>query len=244
MAPGTLTSTERVTPEPVAVTPTPAERDAETALGALSHRVGRSSHPDALLVAFRAYFRYRLASAKGVRKPYLYFVDMGLDNRSGRGYVFDMEKLRLVEGPFTVAHGRGSSSARDAVPTSFSNQPGSKATSLGLYLAQETYHFTGTSGGRVYNSVGLRLRGESRGFNNTAISRGIVGHGAPYVTATSAGRSEGCPAIEPARAKRLLPLLANGGVVFIYSPNEARWLEEDPWVGMETEPPPVPPLTP
>ena len=36
--------------------------------------------------------------------------------------------------------------------------------------------------------------------------------------------------MEPARAERLLPLLANGGVVFVYSPNDRRWLREEPWV--------------
>jgi hypothetical protein len=36
--------------------------------------------------------------------------------------------------------------------------------------------------------------------------------------------------MEPQRAARLLPLLADGGVVFLYSPKDARWLRDDPWV--------------
>jgi hypothetical protein len=36
--------------------------------------------------------------------------------------------------------------------------------------------------------------------------------------------------MEMERAERLLPLLANGGVVFIYSPGDDRWLTEDQWV--------------
>jgi hypothetical protein len=36
--------------------------------------------------------------------------------------------------------------------------------------------------------------------------------------------------MEPERAERLLPLIANGGVVFIYSPNDDQWLREGPWV--------------
>jgi hypothetical protein len=36
--------------------------------------------------------------------------------------------------------------------------------------------------------------------------------------------------MEPERARRLLPLLANGGVVFIYSPNDRAWLEQEPWL--------------
>jgi hypothetical protein len=200
------------------------------ALKALSPHVGHASHADALRTAFQAYFNYREARPGVVKKPYLYFVDLGLDNRTPRGYVFDMEELKLVEGPFNVAHGNGSSRSSDGVPTSFSNRPGSKASSLGLYLAEGTYSFHGKSGGRAYSSVGLRMRGESGDFNGAALRRGIVAHGAPYVTAGRAGRSEGCPAMEPQRAARLLPLLANGGVVFLYSPRDARWLRDDPWL--------------
>jgi hypothetical protein len=140
-----------------------------------------------------------------------------------------MEALTLVEGPFTVSHGHGSL-PRDGVPGTFSNRPGSNASSLGLYLAQETYTFRGKSGGRPYTSVGLRMRGESGEFNDAARRRGIVAHGAPYVTAGRAGKSEGCPAMEQALARRLLPMLADGGVVFIYSPRDTRWLRADPWV--------------
>ena len=200
------------------------------ALEALAPHVSRMSDPAALRTAFQAYFSYRSAHAERVRKPYLYFVDLGLDNRTPRGYVFDMEKMTVVDGPFMVSHGNGSGSGGDGVPTRFSNRAGSKASSLGLYLAQETYGFSGKSGGRHYTSVGLRLQGESRGFNDAARARGIVAHGAPYVTSTRAGRSEGCPAMEPERAKRLLPMIADGGVVFIYSPNDAHWLEADRWV--------------
>ena len=202
----------------------------EQALSALAPAVARTSHKDALRTAFQAYYNYKGAHPDRVRKPYLYFVDLGLDNRAARGYVFDMEKLSLVDGPFTVAHGNGSSASRDGVPTRFSNSAGSHSSSLGLYVAGPTYAFSGKSGGRHYTSVGLRLDGESRGFNDAAMSRGIVAHGAPYVTAGRAGRSEGCPAMEPHRAQRLLPLLANGGVVFVYSPNDARWLGGDQWI--------------
>jgi hypothetical protein len=135
-----------------------------------------------------------------------------------------------LEGPFPVAHGSGSSVTRDAVPTRFSNEPGSRASSLGLYLTKQTYSFRGRAGGRAYASIGLRLSGESGPFNDAAEARGIVVHGAPYVTASGAGRSEGCPAMEPERAERLLPLLADGSVVFLYSPNDGSWLREGRWV--------------
>ncbi|MBW3554070.1 MAG: murein L,D-transpeptidase catalytic domain family protein, partial [Gemmatimonadetes bacterium] len=145
------------------------------------------------------------------------------------GYVFDMEELELVEGPFTVSHGRGSLRTRNGIPARFSNTPGSYMSSLGLYVTQETYRFTGKSGGRRYSSVGLRLRGVSGEFNSAARRRGIVSHGAPYVSARDAGRSEGCPAMEEARAQRLLPLIRNGGLVYLFSPKDAEWMRADPW---------------
>jgi hypothetical protein len=210
--------------------PDPIDDAVAEAVGALASYVKRASHPEALRTALEAYHTYRAAHPDVVRKPYLYYVDLGLDNRTARGYVFDMERLTLVEGPFHVAHGTGSSKTRNAVPTRFSNRPGSNASSLGLYLAQETYTFHGKSAGRAYESVGLRMRGESGRFNGAARARGIVAHGAPYVTAREAGRSQGCPAMEQHRARRLLPMLADGGVVFIYSPNDAGWLSGDPWI--------------
>ncbi len=200
------------------------------ALSALSRHVVQQSHPDALRLAIQAYYGFRAAHGDRVRNPYLYYVDYGLDNQTPRGYVFDMRELKLVEGPFTVAHGRGSSAGKNGVPTRFSNTSGSAATSLGLYLAQETYAFSGKSGGRHYNSIGLRLAGVSGSFNSRARARGVVAHGAPYVTPTGAGRSEGCPAMEQSRARRLLPKIANGGLVFLFSPRDASWMREDPWV--------------
>lgn len=201
----------------------------DAALSALAPRVKRSSHEDALRTAFRAYYRHRDAHPGELRNPYLYYVDFGLDNRTARGYVFDMEALTVVDGPFNVSHGSGSG-ARNGVPTRFSNRSGSKMSSLGLYVTQETYRFSGRANGRAYTSVGLRMRGESGAYNSAARRRGIVAHGAPYVTARDAGRSSGCPAMEQHRARRLLPLIANGGVVFIYSPRVTSWLSDGPWV--------------
>ena len=209
-----------------------SEAAAERAEAVLGRHVERQSHPSALRSALRAYYAYAAAHPDEVRNPYFFYVDYGLDNRTPRGYVFDMSAVELVEGPFTVAHGRGSSTARNGVPTRFSNRSGSHMSSLGLYVAQETYGFRGKSGGRAYRSVGLRLKGVSGAFNSAARRRGIVSHGAPYVTARDAGRSQGCPAMEQARADRLLPKLANGGLVFLFSPRDARWLREDPWIGV------------
>jgi hypothetical protein len=207
-----------------------ASASTDRALEALSRHVENQSHPEALRLAFQAYFSFAERHPEEVRNPYLFYVDYGLDNRTARGYVFDMVAMRLIEGPFTVAHGSGSSTARNGVPTRFSNREGSYQSSLGLFVAQETYDFGGRSNGKRYTSVGLRMKGVSGAFNDAARQRGIVSHGAPYVTARDAGRSQGCPAMEEHRARRLLPMIANGGMVFLFSPRDQRWLREGPWV--------------
>ena len=213
----------------------PSEKDARVstrtrvAVRALANAVRPLSHPKALETAFRSYYAFKAAHPDEVSKPYLYFVDYGLPSTKPRGYVFDMRELKILDGPFAVAHGRGSSSSRYGIPTRFSNAPGSAATSLGLYLAQATYAFHGKTSGRSYRSVGLRLSGVSGEYNGNALARGVVAHGAPYVTHSKAGRSEGCPAMEQSRAGRLLPMLANGGMVFLFAPDK-EWMADDPWV--------------
>ena len=215
----------------------PAERDgaaarvssvARAAVEAFAGVVRPLSRSDALERAFTSYFAYKAAHPDEVRKPLLYFVDYGLSSTEARGYVFDMESRTVVDGPFTVAHGRGSSTTQYGVPTHFSNTSNSHATSLGLYVAKSAYDFHGHTGGQAYSAVGLRLQGVSVGFNDNAAARRVVAHGAPYVTASRAGRSEGCPAMEPARAQRLLPRLADGGMVFLFAPDDD-WMAHDPW---------------
>jgi len=203
----------------------------KAALDALTPSVRKLSHSGALEDAFGSYFAYKARHAEKVRKPYLYFVDYGLPSNQPRGYVFDMEKLSVVRGPFTVAHGSGSARPSELVPKRFSNRHGSNATSLGLYLAQETYGFSGKASGQRYTSIGLRLQGLSKGYNDNARSRGVVAHGAPYVTASRAGRSQGCPAMTQSLARELLPMLANGGMVFLFAPN-SEWMAGDPWVSV------------
>jgi len=217
---------------PVAVdlaTPDGPGAAVEAAVGAFGGIVNKLSHPAALEDAFHSYFAYKSEHPDAVKKPYLYFVDYGLSATTPRGYVFDMESLTVVDGPFMVAHGRGSAADSHGVPTRFSNKSGSAATSLGLYLTSSTYGFSGKSGGSHYSSIGLRLLGLSEGFNDNAYARGVVAHGAPYVSSTRAGRSEGCPAMEQSRARHLLPMLANGSMVFLFAPNQS-WLANDPWV--------------
>jgi len=228
----TVVSAPAKTANTVAAVPAPTasaavvSAESQRAVTTLSSSVEHLSNSSALSTAFHAYYAYQAAHPGDVTKPYLYFVDLGQSQNAQRGYVFDMKSLTLVEGPFTVAQGAGSGSG---VPTRFSNAANSRASSLGLYVTANEYAFTGHSHGQPYSSVAVRLDGKSTGYNDNALARGVVAHGAPYVTANSAGHSAGCTAMELTRAAKLVPMLANGSVVFVYAPN-AQWLAHDPWV--------------
>jgi len=80
------------------------------------------------------------------------------------------------------------------------------------------------------NGYSLRLNGLDRGFNDRAMSRAIVMHGAPYVSESLAkkfgrlGRSWGCPAVSPRVAKRLIDTLKDGSPIFAYYPDK-EWLQ-------------------
>ena len=121
------------------------------AVQAFAAAVRPLSHPKALELAFHSFFAFQATHPDEVKKPLLYFVDYGLPSTQPRGYIFDMNALSIVEGPFMVAHGRGSSSGQYGVPTHFSNASGSASTSLGLYVAENTYQFTGHTGGHAYS---------------------------------------------------------------------------------------------
>jgi hypothetical protein len=87
-----------------------------------------------------------------------------------------------------VAHGQNT--GREWA-TSFSNQNESLKSSPGFYVTRETYE------GK--NGYSLKLDGLEHGINDKAYERGIVMHGAEYVSQDMAnargwiGRSWGCP---------------------------------------------------
>jgi hypothetical protein len=94
------------------------------------------------------------------------------------------------------------------------------ASSLGLFFTRDTY--------QGHNGYSLRLDGLDAGFNDAAMNRAIVMHGAAYVDADNGrrmglGRSWGCPALRKAVAKPIIDVMKDGQFVFSYYPEQA-WL--------------------
>jgi L,D-transpeptidase catalytic domain len=146
----------------------------------------------------------------------LAIIDYTLPSRTPRLWVVDLKNKKLLFEEH-VAHGRGSG---DDVPSAFSDREGSHQTSLGLYLTDETYE-----GGNGYS---LKLHGLSKGFNESAMRRYIVMHGAPYVNpdAVSAlgrlGRSLGCPAVRTEVAAPIIDTLKSGQFIYAHGPGTGR----------------------
>jgi hypothetical protein len=144
-------------------------------------------------------------------------IDYSLPSTKPRLWVFDVSSGRMLFNEL-VAHGRNTG---EDMATRFSDAMNSRQSSLGLFVARDTY-----VGGNGYS---LRLDGLEPGFNSHAFDRAIVMHGAPYVDATLAkqqgriGRSWGCPALREAIARDVIDTVRGGGVIFSYYPDE-KWL--------------------
>jgi hypothetical protein len=112
---------------------------------------------------------------------------------------------------FLLAHGRGSDPAHSGWLQSFSNLPGSEATSRGAFLTCEWYS------GKYGTSI--RLKGLDND-NSMALERAIVMHPAWYVDAAmiqkwgKLGRSEGCFAMSNTDFNEALWHLSGGRLLF------------------------------
>jgi hypothetical protein len=160
------------------------------------------------------------AESRGLvrRDDRLTVIDYSLPSSQPRLFVFDLASKRLLFREL-CAHGRNSG---DDHTSFFSNDPGSLATSLGLFVTEDTYIGN--------NGYSLRLRGLEAGFNDMAWDRAIVMHGAAYVSRAAIkvlgrlGRSWGCPAVPKGVAQKIIDTIRGGSAVFAYYP-EKDWLD-------------------
>lgn len=144
---------------------------------------------------------------------YLTICDFSQSSRQKRLYIIDIANNKLLINTY-VAHGRNSGSD---YATQFSNKPESHRSSLGFYITANTY--IGEHG------LSLRINGIEPGFNDKAMERSIVIHGAAYVDAARArsgtfmGRSYGCPAVPQKESANIITTIKNGTCLFIYHPS-------------------------
>jgi hypothetical protein len=153
------------------------------------------------------------------RRDLLTVIDYSIASTQPRLFVFDLVAKKLLFREL-VAHGKASGGKET---TFVSNDPGSLATSVGLFVTEDTYV--------GHNGYSLRLKGLEPGFNDMALARAIVMHGAYYVSQEAIkalgrlGRSWGCPAVRAEISQKLINTIRGGSAIFAYYPDKA-WLSQ------------------
>jgi hypothetical protein len=174
-----------------------------------------------LRLGLRAFFRARCRGE--AHKDVLSIIDYSLPSSMRRLWVFDVARA-VVLFRERVAHGRGSG---EFVASHFSDAPDSHATSLGLFVTGATY--------RGKHGYSLAVDGKELGTNDRARDRAIVVHPADYMTDAfvaehgRAGRSFGCPALDPNVARPVIDTIKDGSVLWAYYP-DPKWLRESPYL--------------
>lgn len=142
---------------------------------------------------------------------YLTIIDYSKPSNVKRMYLIDMKTGRVEK--FLVSHGRNSGWA---YATAFSNRPESFLSSRGFFVTGQKY--SGKHG------TALQLYGLEKGVNDNALRRGIVIHGANYVSMRSVmlnggrlGRSLGCPAIPAEVAESVINRIKGGSLIYIHA---------------------------
>jgi len=157
----------------------------------------------------------KLINTRHIKDNLLSIVDFSQPSINKRLYVIDLNTAQLLYNTY-VAHGMKTGKI---TATSFSNKQSSNKSSLGFYVTGNAY--------QGCNGYSLKLQGMEKGINDGAMKRGIVIHGADYVSQGFIesqgyiGRSWGCPAVAPEISEPLIDLLKEGSCLFIYHPTAA-----------------------
>lgn len=151
-------------------------------------------------------------------KQLLTIVDYTKPSTERRLWVVDLKRARVLFNTW-VTHGKNSGTIN---ATSFSNEPGSLKSSVGVFLTTGAPYVGG-------NGYSLRLLGLERGINDKAYQRDIVVHGAWYANHNVVkkfgflGRSWGCLAVDEETVHPLINTIKDNTLVFVYYPDR-NWL--------------------
>lgn len=159
-------------------------------------------------------YAYCLSQNLLTRSEILTFIDYSLSSNKKRMWVLDLKQMKVVFHEL-VAHGRNTGLE---FAKKFSNTTNSFQSSLGFFVTGEIYD------GK--HNTSIKMNGIEKKFNGKALDRGIVIHGADYVsedfikTNQRLGRSLGCPAVSEAVISDLSSTIAGGTCIFSYFPNK------------------------
>ncbi len=189
---------------------------------------GDRLNPEVFKMAMKGYLNLKDAGKLNDDKQILTIADFTLSSNQDRLWIIDLKTNKVLVHTY-VAHGQGSG---DEFATAFSNLENSHQSSLGLYVTGDTY--TGEHG------TSLRLNGMDNGFNNAALDRGIVVHGADYVCKDfiagnqRLGRSWGCPAVNSKLAPAIINTIKDRTCLFVYYPQKT-YLKTAYWINKHVD---------
>ncbi|QDP85150.1 murein L,D-transpeptidase catalytic domain family protein [Chryseobacterium sp. SNU WT5] len=152
--------------------------------------------------------------------------DFSLSSTQKRLWVIDLNEKKVVYNSL-VAHGKNTG---EEFAQKFSNTESSLQSSIGFYVTENTYNGS--------NGYSLKLLGMDAGYNDAALQRAIVMHGADYVSEDfiknqkRLGRSWGCPAIPRALAEPIINTIKGKSCLFIYYPDH-QYLSSSKWLKTE-----------
>lgn len=178
-------------------------------------------------------FRYGLIGyynmlEKGLlpRDSLITIIDFDQPSDNERLYILNVSNKTLLARSL-VAHGKNTG---DIEARYFSNKARSNQSCLGFFFTGETY-----DGKHKYS---LKIDGVDTLYNHNARTRGVVFHGAEYVSKDyieyngRLGRSFGCPALPQATNKEIVDMIKGGSMLFIYASNE-KYLNSSGYLNLE-----------
>ncbi|HNA91893.1 MAG TPA: murein L,D-transpeptidase catalytic domain family protein [Chitinophagaceae bacterium] len=158
-------------------------------------------------------FDFLQQEGKLINDSIISIIDFSKPSNEKRLFVIDIKNYNVLFQTL-VAHGRNTGKE---LANTFSNKASSFMSSPGFYITGPTYE------GK--NGYSLKLEGVESGINDNAFERGIVVHGAPYVSQDLVnaqgyiGRSQGCPAVPVQYAESIINTIKNGSCLFIFHPS-------------------------
>ncbi len=158
----------------------------------------------------------------------LSIIDFRKSANEKRLFIFDLKNKKTVYEEF-VAHGVNTGVV---FATKFSNKKHSNQSSLGFYITGRTY--------KGSNGFSLKIHGQEQKFNSNAYQRGVVIHGASYVSEKfikqngRLGRSFGCPAIDKNINKEIINYIKQSSCFFIYHPNK-EYISQSKFINVDVD---------
>ncbi|WP_312088960.1 murein L,D-transpeptidase catalytic domain family protein [Chryseobacterium sp.] len=199
------------------------ESSSEELYNAILFETDHKLNFDVFAKALTGYNNLKKAGKLDENSHLLTVCDFSMSSNQKRLWVIDMNERKVVFNSL-VAHGKNTG---EEFAEKFSNTESSYQSSLGFYITDTTYE-----GGNGYS---LKLLGMDKGFNDAALQRAVVMHGADYVSEEFAaahkriGRSWGCPAVPRNLAEPIINTIKGKNVLFIYYPDE-NYLSSSEWL--------------